>query len=111
MDQFDRAMEALRGRFISRGLAEKRALQEAWAAGDTGAMQTIAHSLAGNGGVFGYHRLSRIAGQLEKALEGSAPSGEVRSTLSSLLAEIDECAKNQTGGAPSGDAARPSVEG
>ncbi len=62
MDEFERRMDALRSRFVERAAADAAALRGAWAARDMESIRRIAHSLAGNAGMFGHPRLSKARG-------------------------------------------------
>ncbi len=63
-------LAALGDRFRAGLPAQAAALRDAVAAGDTAAVASLAHCLAGRGGTFGYPELSRVAAALEAAVTG-----------------------------------------
>ncbi|WP_162249623.1 Hpt domain-containing protein [Altererythrobacter sp. Root672] len=81
-------MDALRTRFITRARTEIAALREAHRQHDEPAMRKIAHSLAGNAGLFGWPDLSARARELEDALVQPASQDEVESRLEAVMAEM-----------------------
>lgn len=81
-------MEALRARFVERAAADATALRGAWAQGDMESIRRIAHSLAGNAGMFGQPQLSEAAGALEDALATPPSEDRVRRKLDAVLALI-----------------------
>lgn len=88
MTQFDQKMDALRTRFISRASSEIAALCEAHLEHDEAAMRRIAHSLAGNAGLFGWPELGQRAREFEELLDRPASAEEVRAKLDAVLAAI-----------------------
>lgn len=90
MDEFERRMEALRSRFVERAAADAAALRDAWAARDMESIRRIAHSLAGNAGMFGHPRLSKAAGALEDALTPPLSEDGVLRNLDAVLALIPD---------------------
>lgn len=88
MTQFDQKMEALRTRFISRAGSEIAALCEAHIEQDDAAMRQIAHSLAGNAGLFGWPELGQRAREFEELLDRPASAEEVRAKLDAVLAAM-----------------------
>jgi len=67
VSDFEERLEALRHAFRRRAAEEHGRLVETLAAGDFEAVRTIAHSLAGAGGVFGFPEISEAAGAVEDA--------------------------------------------
>jgi HPt (histidine-containing phosphotransfer) domain-containing protein len=63
---FAARMAALRARFAERCGARRGDLEAALHSGDAERVERIAHELAGNGGLFGYPELSRLAQELEE---------------------------------------------
>lgn len=85
MDEFERRMDALRSRFVERAATDAAALRSAWAERDAEAVRRIAHSLAGNAGMFGHPRLSEAASALEEALTPAASEDELEPRLEAVL--------------------------
>jgi HPt (histidine-containing phosphotransfer) domain-containing protein len=88
MDEFERRMEALRSRFVERAATDEAALRSAWAGRDVETVRRIAHSLAGNAGMFGHPQLSEAAGALEEALTPSFSEEDVARNLDAVFALI-----------------------
>lgn len=84
MSAFDDRLAALRARFLARAADDHAALTAARDAGDREAIRSIAHSLAGGAGIFGFPEVSAAARALEEADEE-----DVRPRLAHLLALLD----------------------
>jgi len=97
----DRRLGAIRDRFLLRVDSDLIALAGHWSALEDGAdrppllakIRSIAHGLAGAGGIFGFNEISDAAANLEEAviLEGDDPVAvkEVGSALEHLLACVE----------------------
>ena len=83
-----------RARESAKGLAELRAAlsDPVTAPAALDRIRSIAHSLAGGGGIFGFVALSEAASELESAantrLEGGAPGVDVEQAIATLMAQI-----------------------
>lgn len=86
MSGFDDRMTQLRARFVARAREDRSALQEVARRGDRARLREIAHSLAGNGGIFGFPEISAAASAVEDALDEDAP-GEA---LDRLCRQLDD---------------------
>lgn len=86
MSGFDDRMAQLRARFIVRAREDRNALREGGGAGDRARLREIAHSLAGNGGIFGFPEISAAASAIEDALDEDAPA----ETLDRLCRQLDD---------------------
>ncbi len=50
----------------------------------------LAHQLKGSGGSYGFQRISSVAAELEKGIDGAAEGEALRAHVVSLRAEIDQ---------------------
>jgi len=69
MTGFDDRMAELRTRFVERAKEDRAALTAALVEGDHAAVRRIAHSLAGNAGIFGFPGITDAARAIEDALD------------------------------------------
>ena len=88
MTNFEQRMAELRGRFAARTDGELRRLIGAIDRRDAEAIGSIAHRLAGNAGVFGFHQLGDAAKEVEDALDGRAPADELERSCRTLAAQL-----------------------
>ncbi|MBO9518900.1 MAG: Hpt domain-containing protein [Porphyrobacter sp.] len=88
MKQFEEKMALLRTRFVARAQTEVAELREAHRQGDMTTMRRIAHSLAGNAGLFGWPEFGAHARELESVLEQAAANEEILPKLEALIAEM-----------------------
>lgn len=89
MNEAERAIAALRGRFLERLPSDKAALAQAMRDPGRAGLQHLAHRLAGSAGVFGFPDLSRAAGAVDVALSGHRAAADLAAGLAALTAEID----------------------
>lgn len=86
MSGIESKLAELAARFAARAPAERAAIAEALAAGDTSAVIDRAHKLAGIAGMFGHHEIGKAA----LALEETALAGEnCAESGAALLALLD----------------------
>ena len=84
MSSFDENYERLKQRFIERS---RQDLAVICVERDPAKLRPVVHRLSGAAGTFGYHELSRVAGEVDDVLvEGGAPSD---AELARLIAEIE----------------------
>lgn len=86
MSGFDDRIAQLRARFIVRAREDRNILREAQRDGDRARLREIAHSLAGNGGIFGFPEISAAASAVEDALDENVPEDALRA----LCGQLDE---------------------
>ena len=86
MTGFEDRMAALRARFVERAGEDRAVMSAALHAGDHAAMRRIAHSLAGNAGIFGFTEITGAARAIEDALDIDT-SGDA---LCRLCRELDD---------------------
>ena len=77
MNEFELRLQQLRDRFMERASQERRSLAEALQVPDRETLRRIAHSLAGNGGIFGFPEISAAGLRLEDALDAEADWEEI----------------------------------
>jgi HPt (histidine-containing phosphotransfer) domain-containing protein len=81
---FDENYERLKQRFLERSRQDLAVIR---AERDPARLRPVVHRLSGAAGTFGYHELSRLAGEVDDVLvEGGAPS---EAELARLIAEIE----------------------
>jgi HPt (histidine-containing phosphotransfer) domain-containing protein len=73
--------------FVGRLPAQVRALRDALARDDPGALRQLAHQLKGNGKTYGFDDISDRARALEQALDGNV--GDVAPYVNDLAAYIE----------------------
>ena len=84
MSGLDEKYERLRRRFIERSREDLLVIR---AERDPVHLRPVVHRLSGAAGTFGYHELSRLAGEVDDVLvEGGAPS---EAQLARLIAELE----------------------
>lgn len=89
MTAFDARMAQLRARFLDRAREDRARLVSAMAAGDTGEIRRIAHSLAGSGGVFGFPEVSACARRVEEKADGPLDTAGLERICRALVDALD----------------------
>lgn len=93
MSDFDERMAALGERFRARCRADLEPLRDALAMDERAKVASLAHSLAGNAGLFGFAELGERAVALETAARAEgATTGEVRACGEALLRCMEQAA-------------------
>lgn len=85
----DRLAE-LRAGFVVRSREDRQTLIRSRREGDLATMRRVAHSLAGNGGIFGFPEISEVARQLETALEAGQVPDAICKGLEARLAALEQ---------------------
>ena len=90
MSGFDERYDQLKQRFVERSRQDLVVIR---AERDAAKLRPVVHRLSGAAGTFGYHELSRLAGQVDDVLvEGGAPS---EAELARLIGEIERTVSRQ----------------
>ncbi|WP_126176923.1 Hpt domain-containing protein [Tsuneonella rigui] len=85
MSGIESKLAELAARFAARAPAERAAIAEALAAGDTQEVIDRAHKLAGIAGMFGHHEVGQAALALEEAAMASEDCAQPGAALLALL--------------------------
>ena len=86
---FEDRLAELRKTFGSRSQADRDKLKAAFESGAREDMMEIAHSLAGNGGLFGFPDISAAAHELELAIARGVAGQQLREVVEALLGQLD----------------------
>lgn len=89
-DRVQIVFERLRREYLDEMPARIDALAAAVQAGDTDALRTGLHQLAGSGGSHGFPGISTVARELEQVLAAGGPLVEVGDGLASLRRAVDD---------------------
>jgi HPt (histidine-containing phosphotransfer) domain-containing protein len=90
LSSFDENYERLKQRFIARSRQDLAVIR---VERDPAKLRPVVHRLSGAAGTFGYHALSRLAGEVDDVLVmGGAPS---EAELARLIAEIERTVSAQ----------------
>lgn len=89
MTAFEDRLAELRQNFARRSRSDRDRIAAAFSRGDREELKQIAHSLAGNGGLFGYPQISGAGLALEEAIEGGVEGQALDQAVQNLLTELD----------------------
>ena len=93
---FDVELEELKREFLAEAAEKVREIETRLgerSAESRERLSYLAHQLKGSGGSYGFQRISSVAAELEKAIEGAAGDEALRRHAVSLRAEIDQRAQ------------------
>lgn len=89
MSAFEDRFAELRAKFAERSLSDRDRLKAAFDHNDREGLKQIAHSLAGNGGLFGYPQVSAAGLALEEAIDNGVDGEALGAAVRNLVAELD----------------------
>lgn len=85
-------LEGLRAKFLDRLRRDRAAFEQAHADDDVEQQRRIAHGLAGLAGTLGFPAIGEAAFALEQHLRRPAPTAELKRSITTFYAKLDEAA-------------------